>query len=391
MTIIINLSNFDDNFIIAVVPHRLLKILDLDLEMINDEKLNQIKDNPIIESKTNDKSGLKNTNENNDSHQPLKDQKNKNPYDVYEEEDNISTDLHPLKDQKNKNPYDLCDEKDNIPTDLPIKNDKKIENLQQSYFYKEILVFINLWCLLLIWIFHWVFPIKNLSSGYFKINKTEFLSIVTNNNFMNYFIYLVFTYIVLKYIWNHLDEISIEINEIIKAKSSLLIISFVSILLIKILFIILAALYFFGSVMSLYNGINLRSPNTLIKSGNNISEKYFKKLNIHNNYGLFKSNISNERLELELKYLDQNNIWKNINFKYKPSISNNNLLFIMPHQPRLDWQVAVSAYSKSIESDPFLLILLGKILERNAVTLDLLGYLIPQKENYYKCNNFCLN
>ncbi len=82
-----------------------------------------------------------------------------------------------------------------------------------------------------------------------------------------------------------------------------------------------------------------------------------------------------------------------VNFAYKPSILRNTLLFNMPHQPRLDWQMSNSAYSQNVESEHYLVLLLGKICEKNPVILDLLGYRIHEKENFYKCNfklNQCL-
>lgn len=357
LTIIINLSVFDDNFIIAVVPHKFLRVLELDLGLLTEEKIieNKVITMPDMDEQKRD-----------DSNKPSKDNGKKNPYDVEDEEDIITV----------------------LP---PPKNEQKVEIVPiTTNFIKEILSFLNFFCVTLIWTFHWVFPFKIIATGFFKINTKEFLSVVLNNTYMNYFIFVVFTFIVFKFVWDHLDEMDDEISDIIDTKGSVFVsmIIFFTNFLLKILFILIVCLYFMASVSSMYKGLNLKLSSKIFKGGLNLSNRYFSKLHIHNSYGLFKTKLPNDRLELELKYLDQNKQWKLIIFQYKPAVTNNNLRFIMPHQPRLDWQIVNSAYSKNVESDPFLIILIGKILERNVIILDLLGYSIPQKENYYKCKHY---
>jgi len=60
----------------------------------------------------------------------------------------------------------------------------------------------------------------------------------------------------------------------------------------------------------------------------------------------------------------------------------------IPHQPRIDWQIWFSALSEDINTEPWLIIMLGKILERNPAVLDLLGYYVEEKQFYYKGNSF---
>ena len=155
----------------------------------------------------------------------------------------------------------------------------------------------------------------------------------------------------------------------------------------KLLFIILASLYFLGSLKNFYSGVGLNLSSKFFKGGLNLSQKYFNRFHIYNNYGIFNKKLVNDRLELDIKFSEDSDSWKPVDFQYKPSLGRNDLRIIMPHQPRLDWQVASSAYSKSIESDPYLVLLLGKVLEKNPVILDLLGYRIEEKENFYKRNN----
>lgn len=56
-----------------------------------------------------------------------------------------------------------------------------------------------------------------------------------------------------------------------------------------------------------------------------------------------------------------------------------------------------AAYSPDINSEPWLVVLLGKIFEKNPIILDLLGYIVEEKEFIYKnsffdrIKNFVLN
>ena len=64
---------------------------------------------------------------------------------------------------------------------------------------------------------------------------------------------------------------------------------------------------------------------------------------------------------------------------------NFSLKWNIPHQPRVDWQIWFSALAININSEPWLVIMLGKILEKNPVTLNMLGYYVEEADLYHKC------
>ena len=390
MTIIVNLSVFDDQFIIAVVPHKLLKVFELDLGLLFEEKLVEKKKIIIEEKVENDKNK---SNVVNDFNETTKEYKkiNKNPYDIQDDDEKEEEEKDTCKREvkkNNNNPYDVMDDEEEIKVLPTMNEDEKYEVVSKTTNYpQEILTTLNFLCITLIWTFQFVFPFKDLVTGNFKINKKEFLSTVLNNSYMNYFMFIVFTFIVFKYIWNHLDEMNDEVTDIIDTNGSVLssTINFFITFSFKIIFIVLTMLYIFGTVNSLYKGLNLKLSSHLFKGGLNLSNKYFEGIHIHNNYGLFKTKLPLDRQELEFKYTNDNNKWNPINFFFKPSLTNINLRISMPLQSRLEWQISTSAYAKSVELNPFLVILLGKILERNIVILDLLGYHVPRKEFFNRC------
>jgi hypothetical protein len=366
LTIVLNLSNFDDDFLVAVIPHKLLKVLECDCNALTIEV-------PLSESEKQEK--LKQKEES--KSEP---KKSTNPYDIVDEDD------EPKQTSNKTNPYDIKDdEEDDEINVVPHKELTKIVP-RGTNFLQEILSFFNIFCVIIIWTFHWLFPFKNLATGYFKVTKNDFLYYVNNNTLMNIYMAMVFLYIVGKYIWNHIEELSIEFDQIVDQKKSVLksSVTFFFNFFSKILFIVFVALYFLGSLNSFYKGNGLKISSKFFKGGLNLSQKYFNRFHILNHYGNFFKKLSTDRYELEIKYTEEKDIWKSINFNYKPSLNKNSLSLIIPHMPRLDWQFSVSAYSKSIESDPYLVLLIGKILEKNPVTLDLLGYRIEGKEPFYK-------
>jgi hypothetical protein len=94
---------------------------------------------------------------------------------------------------------------------------------------------------------------------------------------------------------------------------------------------------------------------------------------------------SNGRNELEIKFYDKKDLWQTLEFKYK--VSNDLSMPLMrssTHQPRIDWQMNKSAFAKDINSEGWLIILVGKVLEKNPVILNLLGYYVSEKQLYYQ-------
>ena len=110
----------------------------------------------------------------------------------------------------------------------------------------------------------------------------------------------------------------------------------------------------------------------------------FSNYNVYGIYGNTQKEIQSVlgRSELEIEYLtefDQYS-WKTINFNYKLSLNNNEPKFLFFHLPRLDYKLSEVANDEDLNKDSWIIILLGKIFERNPVILDLLGYDINDKK-----------
>ena len=96
------------------------------------------------------------------------------------------------------------------------------------------------------------------------------------------------------------------------------------------------------------------------------------------------------RSELEIEYmieLDKYS-WKTVNFQYKLSFENTEPKFLFFHLPRLDYKLSEVANDEDLNKDSWIIILLGKIFERNPVVLDLLGYEINEKKFLEKISFF---
>jgi hypothetical protein len=138
---------------------------------------------------------------------------------------------------------------------------------------------------------------------------------------------------------------------------------------------------------------NLADQKTILGKGVSIAEFIFKRYRSVHGYGLFRKMTGvTGRPELEILITKDNHKWENLNFMYKMSDSENfRMKFNIPHQPRVDWQMWFAALSKDMNSEPWLVIMLGKVLEKNPVVLDLLGYHVDEREFYYKSNKNNLN
>ena len=61
---------------------------------------------------------------------------------------------------------------------------------------------------------------------------------------------------------------------------------------------------------------------------------------IANSYGLFRRMTGvGGRPEVSVEVSNNGEQWYEINFKYKPDNVDEMPLFVLPHQPRLDWQM----------------------------------------------------
>ena len=237
-----------------------------------------------------------------------------------------------------------------------------------------------------------IYPFQAIQDGTLRISKTD-LSSLMNNNHMNYYISFIFLFILFKFIWLNFDffqeevydytKLSFEINFPLKIY---LFTKYVYSLTTKFLFIVLFFICACNSVSVFYQSINLKVENSYVNIAFGFSRKVLQSYQINSGYGLFRvmTGVSG-RPELEIKYLNRQKQWKNINFIYKPShIPKHKPLINIPHQPRIDWQIWFSALSKEINTETWLIILTGKIFEKNPIILDLLGYYVREKNFYYK-------
>ena len=109
-------------------------------------------------------------------------------------------------------------------------------------------------------------------------------------------------------------------------------------------------------------------------SSNQAMNTSFNQLHIVNTYGAFGS-VGKVRNELVLEgtldeIITEDTVWKEYEFKYKPTDVNRNLPIIAPYQPRIDWQIWFSAMT-SYEREPWLIHFVWKLLhnDKNALSL----------------------
>lgn len=94
---------------------------------------------------------------------------------------------------------------------------------------------------------------------------------------------------------------------------------------------------------------------------------------ITNSYGLFRQMTGvGGRPELIIEASnDLETGWKEYNFLYKPGKLNEAPKFLIPHQPRLDWQMWFAALN-DYENNPWLLSLVYRLLNNEKAVLDLI-------------------
>jgi len=114
---------------------------------------------------------------------------------------------------------------------------------------------------------------------------------------------------------------------------------------------------------------NLLSPNQAMNTS-------FNQLHIVNTYGAFGS-IGKIRTELVVQgtlddVIDENTVWKEYEFKYKPTDVNRKLPIIAPYQPRIDWQIWFAAFSR-YEREPWMIHFVWKLLHNDEGTLSLIA------------------
>ena len=101
----------------------------------------------------------------------------------------------------------------------------------------------------------------------------------------------------------------------------------------------------------------------------------FDQLHLVNTYGAFGS-ISEVRNELIIEgtydgIINENTVWKEYDFKYKPGPLDERLPTIAPYQPRIDWQMWFAAMS-SYENEPWLIHFVWKLMHNDKGALSLI-------------------
>ena len=105
-----------------------------------------------------------------------------------------------------------------------------------------------------------------------------------------------------------------------------------------------------------------------------------RQLNIVHSYGLFRSMTGvGGRPEIVIEGADSaSGPWTEYNFLYKPgNVSKAPLPFVLPHQPRVDWQMWFAALG-TYERNPWLISLVYRLLKGEDAVLKLIDQVPPQ-------------
>jgi hypothetical protein len=403
LTLVVNLSTFDDEYLRTWIPQFVLDLFALDPLSNLKNKLDKVEDSIHIQ-------------ENKEENEELENKKTDTP----------STPLNKFLDEEPDNSIENSpDEK--IKKILGNKKLRKIYDIEEngnitiqslfskSHFITEIFIFLNFLSVTFLFTFFYLYPLKDLLPGQLKINPEKDLKNILNKTYLNFYMVFIFCYILFVFGRDVVFVMKISLIEKFsldalseKGGSSISVLNRIYNVLYSVLtfimysvFSLLFMLYFLNTVNVFYNSVDLQLVNKNNKSpgivekyleqGVNLSEYIFTRFRDNHGYGLFRVMTGvGGRPELEIKILNSGkDKWENLNFIYKISDDDKfKLKFIMPHQPRVDWQIWFSALSKDINSEGWLVVMLGKILERNPVILDLLGYKISEKEHFYKCKLF---
>ena len=431
LIIILNSLNFDDYFYRTILNKNILKTLKLDyLSILIPSYIKEKKElNEEINKNEIELGKIKN--DLNIENEKKEEEKNKNKI----------KELNIEYNKIRKKIYDLID--DEFDDTQKIEKTLKIE----SSIIKESFIFINFFCANLLFVYIFLYPIKRLIQGLSVIEqlpKNKFKSTII---FVSIY---VFIYIIIGFFINLVLKLKISIfserglmnsvlNEMIEnnkknkennennenkdinedlLKNSLTknnylkIITYAILNLIKmskyIILIIIFSVYYLGSVKYFLLNIDIEimpnmknnskkdsnednSPSTL-QNFVFLSDLLFSNYNVYGIYGNIQEEIQSVlgRSEIEIEYTTDinNNIWKTINFEYKLGPENSNPKFLFFHSPRLDWKINYAAREEDLNSDSWLILLLGKIYEKNPVVMDLLGYEIEEKQYYYKISLF---
>ena len=100
----------------------------------------------------------------------------------------------------------------------------------------------------------------------------------------------------------------------------------------------------------------------------------FAPLRSANSYGLF-STMTTERPEITIEASADGRTWQPYRFRYQMAADDNHLPFLLPHMPRLDWQLWFAAleYRSSGQPPGWIMPLLGRLQEQSSPVLGLLN------------------
>ena len=309
----------------------------------------------------------------------------------------------------------------------------------ESSLLKEIFIFINFLCANLLFVYLILYPIKRLIKGVTVIeqvptDKFKYVLILAS--------ICVFIYISIAFLSNLVIKLKntifsdkgmmdsllkemvektkdnninngVEFIKNIKKPNCIKIISISVINILKIskyiFVIIIFGFYFLGSVSHFLLNIDVelypqkisekedeedKNKDTpgFFQNSLNFANLIFSNYNVYGIYGNTQKEIQSVlgKSELEIEYMTElnTNAWKTVNFNYKLSLENSEPKFLFFHTPRLDYKICEAAYEEDLNKDSWVIILLGKIFERNPVIMDLLGYEIEEKKFLEKISFF---
>ena len=420
LVIILNSLNFDDYFYRSILSNNILVKLKLDF-------LSNLIPLYIKEKKELNEEINKNESE----LEKIKNEIDKENEKKEKDEKKIK-ELNIESNKIRKKIYNLID--DDFEDTPKIETTLKIE----SSLIKECFIFVNFLCANLLIVYILIYPIKRLIQGLSIIEQLPKIKFKSTIIIISIY---VFAYIILGFFINLVFNLKSSIfsekgmmnsvmNEIMennkkkdiskedikeqlskglnkKSYCKILIFAFGNLLKMSryIILILIFSIYFFGSVKYFLLNLDIElfetkkdkdkgkkedeenSPGAM-QNFMFLADLLFSNYNAYGIYGNTQEEINSVlgRSELEIEYVTELNksIWKAINFQYKLGPENNNPKFLFFHTPRLDWKIYYAAKDEDLNNDSWLILLLGKIFEKNPVVMDLLGYEVEDKKYYNK-------
>jgi ABC-type multidrug transport system fused ATPase/permease subunit len=419
LVIILNTINFDDYFFRSILSQKILNKFKLDYLSL------------LIPLYRQDQKQL------NEDEKELGRIKNEMNKENEKKEGKDEQKIKELTEKFNKLKKKIFEFEDDDFDDSPkIQSTFKIE----SSIIKECFIFINFLCANLLFVYIILYPIKRLVQGLSIIEQLPKHKFKTT---LIIFSVYIFIYIVLTVIINLISKLKLTMfsekgmmnsvmNEIIEnnkkkgnitnediqkqlkeglnKKNYIKILFYAMLNLIKmskyIIVVIIFSIYYLGSVkyfllsidVELFPTISktddsndLQSPNSFQNFGF-LSDILFSNYNVYGVYGNTQQEIQSVlgRSELEIEYTTEinKNKWNTVNFNYKLGPNNSVPKFLFFYMPRIDWKINVAAKDEDLNNDSWIIILLGKIFERNPIIMDLLGYEVEEKKYYEKLSLF---